>query len=65
MGFAEDLVEFALSGKFEDQEHSFRIMEMAEKTEDIGMAEVRLDFNFAAELFLDAALGEFLFEENL
>lgn len=53
---AEMLVEFAFACKFENQEDALRVVKVAEEAQNVGVGEMRLDFDFAADLLLDFAL---------
>ena len=54
---AEVLVQLALARELEDQEDAFAVMEVTEELEDVGVAEVALDFDLSADLPLHTASG--------
>jgi hypothetical protein len=62
---AEILVELTLGRELGDEVDTRRIVEVAVKTDDVRVSEVRLDLNFALELVLDAGPLELLLEHYL
>lgn len=59
------LVQLALAGELEDEEDALAVVEVAVQLEDIGVAQVTLDLDLAADLLLDAALLEFVLVQDL
>ena len=62
--FAEVLVEFAFAGEFEDEEDALAVVEVAVEAQDVGVREVGLDFDFAADLFFHFAVLQFGFVQH-
>lgn len=63
---AQVLVQLALAGELEDQKDALAVVEVAVQLEDVGVSQVALDLNLAANLLLNAgALLEFGFVEDL
>jgi hypothetical protein len=53
------LVQFSLAREFKNEEYAFGVVEVAEEFEDVGVGEVRLDFDFTADLSFYASTAEF------
>ena len=54
----QHFVQFSLGGEFQDQIHASFVVEIAVKTQDVGVAEVGLNLDFAAQLMLHVSLRE-------
>lgn len=52
---AQMLVQLALAGKLEDEEHALAVVEVPKQLQDIGVAQIALDLNLATHLLLHAA----------
>jgi len=62
--FAELFVKLSLASEFKHKKYTFLVMEISIETENIWMAEVLLDFNFASDLLLDFGLNDLRFVES-
>ncbi len=58
------LVELALAGEFEDEEDALAVVEVAVQAQDVGVAQVGLDLDLAADLLLHLALLELGFVQH-
>jgi len=61
---SEMLVEFPLASKFEDKEDALCVVEVTKQLKNIRMGEMRLDFDFPSDLFLDFALLKLRFMQH-
>ena len=52
------LIELTLAGEFENQEDALAVVEVTEKTENVGVGKIRLNLDLSADLFLDLSLLE-------
>lgn len=57
-------VKLSLAGELEHEEDTLLIMEVAVEAEDVGVAQVLLNFDFTPSLFLDAVLDYFRLVEG-
>ena len=62
---AQMLVQFTLASEFQNQEDSLAVVEMTIQAKHIGVAQVTLDLDFAANLLLHAALLQLGFVQDL
>ncbi len=64
-GLLKQLVHFALLAKLENQIDAIGVPKVAVQPQHIVVSEVALDFNLAAQLMLDIALGKLLLVQHL
>lgn len=62
---AQVLVQFPLAGELENQKHALIVVEVAKHLQDIGMTEVALNLNLAADLALDASALQLVLVQHL
>lgn len=62
---AQVLVELALAGELDDQEHALAVVEVAVQLQDVGVPQVALDLDLAAHLALDPAVLQLVLVQHL
>lgn len=58
-------VQLALGGVLEDEKDSVVVVEEAEETKDVGVSQMRLDFDFASQLVFNLTFEQLFLEEHL
>lgn len=63
--FRKLLVQFSLCGKLDDQEDTFRVVEVTIHSEDVWMTKILLNLNLATDLLLHSSCDNLLLVQTL